>query len=159
MSDGQIIVTGASRGIGEAIPVELDRRGFRVAGLSRSGTCPVGSGVVCDMTDETSIACGIAKVAADGAIIGLVNNAGAREASPSAELSLAEFEKHEAQRVSGFRGLPRSITSEAVQMHGGYGYCSDYRVERLMRDAKITQIWEGTNQVHRQLIGRSFVTR
>ena len=51
------------------------------------------------------------------------------------------------------------ITTEAVQMHGGYGYCSDFRVERLMRDAKITQIWEGTNQVHRQLIGRSFATK
>ena len=48
------------------------------------------------------------------------------------------------------------ITTDAVQLLGGYGYCSDYRVERLMRDAKITQIWEGTNQVHRQLIGRSF---
>lgn len=51
------------------------------------------------------------------------------------------------------------ITTEAVQMHGGYGYCSDFRVERLMRDAKITQIWEGTNQVHRQLIGRSFASK
>ena len=51
------------------------------------------------------------------------------------------------------------IATEAVQLHGGYGYCRDYRVERLMRDAKITQIWEGTNQVHRQLIGRSFVKR
>jgi len=43
-----------------------------------------------------------------------------------------------------------------VQFHGGYGYIQDYRAERLMRDAKITQIWEGTNQIHRQLIGRSF---
>jgi alkylation response protein AidB-like acyl-CoA dehydrogenase len=51
------------------------------------------------------------------------------------------------------------MTTEAVQMHGGYGYIRDYRVERLMRDAKITQIWEGTNQVHRQLIGRSFVEK
>jgi alkylation response protein AidB-like acyl-CoA dehydrogenase len=51
------------------------------------------------------------------------------------------------------------IVTEAVQMHGGYGYCNDFRVERLMRDAKITQIWEGTNQVHRQLIGRSFATK
>lgn len=51
------------------------------------------------------------------------------------------------------------ITTDAVQLLGGYGYCSDYRVERLMRDAKITQIWEGTNQVHRQLIGRSFLTK
>jgi acyl-CoA dehydrogenase len=55
--------------------------------------------------------------------------------------------------------LANRITTEAVQMHGGYGYCSDYRVERLMRDAKITQIWEGTNQVHRQLIGRSFAAK
>ena len=52
--------------------------------------------------------------------------------------------------------LAMRMSTEAVQMHGGYGYCMDYRVERLMRDAKITQIWEGTNQVHRQLIGRSF---
>jgi len=52
--------------------------------------------------------------------------------------------------------LAMRMTTEAVQMHGGYGYCRDYRVERLMRDAKITQIWEGTNQIHRQLIGRSF---
>jgi len=55
--------------------------------------------------------------------------------------------------------LAMRAATEAVQMHGGYGYCRDYRVERLMRDAKITQIWEGTNQVHRQLIGRSFATK
>lgn len=55
--------------------------------------------------------------------------------------------------------LAMRIATEAVQMHGGYGYCSDYRVERLMRDAKITQIWEGTNQIHRQLIGRSFARK
>ena len=51
------------------------------------------------------------------------------------------------------------ITTDAVQLLGGYGYCKDYRVERLMRDAKLTQIWEGTNQIHRQLIGRSFLER
>jgi len=55
--------------------------------------------------------------------------------------------------------LAMRISTEAVQMHGGYGYCQDFRVERLMRDAKITQIWEGTNQVHRQLIGRSFLKK
>ncbi len=55
--------------------------------------------------------------------------------------------------------LAMRIATEAVQLHGGYGYCKDYRVERLMRDAKITQIWEGTNQIHRQLIGRSFIAR
>lgn len=55
--------------------------------------------------------------------------------------------------------LAMRITTDAVQLLGGYGYCKEYRVERLMRDAKITQIWEGTNQIHRQLIGRSFIAR
>jgi acyl-CoA dehydrogenase len=55
--------------------------------------------------------------------------------------------------------LAMRVATEAVQLHGGYGYCKDYRVERLMRDAKITQIWEGTNQVHRQFIGRSFMKK
>jgi alkylation response protein AidB-like acyl-CoA dehydrogenase len=55
--------------------------------------------------------------------------------------------------------LAMRVTTEAVQLFGGYGYCKEYRVERLMRDAKITQIWEGTNQVHRQLIGRTFLYR
>ncbi|MBV8131462.1 MAG: acyl-CoA dehydrogenase family protein, partial [Alphaproteobacteria bacterium] len=55
--------------------------------------------------------------------------------------------------------LAMRMTTEAVQLHGGYGYCKDCRVERLMRDAKITQIWEGTNQIHRQLIGRSFIDK
>jgi len=55
--------------------------------------------------------------------------------------------------------LAMRVATDAVQLYGGYGYCKDYRVERLLRDAKITQIWEGTNQVHRQLIGRSFLAR
>jgi acyl-CoA dehydrogenase len=55
--------------------------------------------------------------------------------------------------------LAMRIATDAVQLLGGYGYCKDYRVERLMRDAKITQIWEGTNQVHRQLVGRSFLLK
>lgn len=92
MRKGQIIVTGASRGIGQAIAVELDRRGFAVAGLSRSGTSAVGAGYACDMTDERAIADAIAKVAATGPIVGLVNNAGAHEGKRSAELSLADFE-------------------------------------------------------------------
>jgi len=55
--------------------------------------------------------------------------------------------------------LAMKAADMAVQLHGGYGYVSEYSVERLFRDAKITQIWEGTNQVHRQLIGRSFARR
>ena len=44
------------------------------------------------------------------------------------------------------------VTTEAVQIHGGYGYTRDYPVERMMRDAKITQIYEGTNEVQRMVI-------
>lgn len=46
-------------------------------------------------------------------------------------------------------------TVEAVQVHGGYGYVREYHVERLMRDAKITQIYEGTNEIQRLVISRS----
>jgi len=46
------------------------------------------------------------------------------------------------------------VTTDAVQLFGGYGYVKDYPVERLMRDAKITQIYEGTNQVQRVVIAR-----
>jgi alkylation response protein AidB-like acyl-CoA dehydrogenase len=45
--------------------------------------------------------------------------------------------------------------TEAVQVHGGYGYVKEYHVERMMRDAKITQIYEGTSEVQRIVIGRS----
>lgn len=50
--------------------------------------------------------------------------------------------------------LAMRLTTEAVQMFGGHGYTREHRVERLMREAKITQIWEGTNQIQRQVIGR-----
>jgi alkylation response protein AidB-like acyl-CoA dehydrogenase len=49
-------------------------------------------------------------------------------------------------------------TTEAVQVHGGYGYVKEYHVERLMRDAKITQIYEGTSEVQRIVISRSILT-
>jgi alkylation response protein AidB-like acyl-CoA dehydrogenase len=49
------------------------------------------------------------------------------------------------------------ITVEAVQVHGGYGYVKEYHVERLMRDAKITQIYEGTSEVQRIVISRSIL--
>lgn len=49
------------------------------------------------------------------------------------------------------------VTTEAVQIHGGYGYVKEYHVERLMRDAKITQIYEGTSEVQRIVIGRQIL--
>lgn len=49
------------------------------------------------------------------------------------------------------------VTTEAVQIHGGYGYVKEFHVERLMRDAKITQIYEGTSEVQRIVIGRGIL--
>lgn len=49
------------------------------------------------------------------------------------------------------------VTTEAVQVHGGYGFVKEYHVERLMRDAKITQIYEGTSEVQRIVIARSLM--
>jgi acyl-CoA dehydrogenase len=46
------------------------------------------------------------------------------------------------------------VTTDCVQALGGYGYVRDYPVERFMRDAKITQIYEGTNQIQRVVLGR-----
>ena len=46
------------------------------------------------------------------------------------------------------------ITSEAIQVHGGYGYVSDYDVERYFRDAKILEIGEGTSEIQRLIISR-----
>ena len=51
--------------------------------------------------------------------------------------------------------LAMRVTTEAVQMFGGYGYCRDYPIEKYMRDAKITQIYEGANQIQRLVIGRA----
>lgn len=49
------------------------------------------------------------------------------------------------------------ITTDAIQIFGGYGYTREYPVERLFRDAKITQIYEGTNQIQRIVIGRKLL--
>jgi alkylation response protein AidB-like acyl-CoA dehydrogenase len=49
------------------------------------------------------------------------------------------------------------VTTDAVQLLGGYGYVSDYPVERMMRDAKITQIYEGTNQIQRVVMARQLL--
>jgi alkylation response protein AidB-like acyl-CoA dehydrogenase len=50
-----------------------------------------------------------------------------------------------------------AVTTDAVQLFGGYGYTKDFPVERMMRDAKITQIYEGTNQINRMVIARQLL--
>ena len=49
------------------------------------------------------------------------------------------------------------VTTDSVQIFGGYGYMREYPVEKLMRDAKITQIYEGTNQIQRSIIASHLI--
>jgi alkylation response protein AidB-like acyl-CoA dehydrogenase len=53
--------------------------------------------------------------------------------------------------------IAQEVTTEAVQIHGGYGYVKEYHVERLMRDAKITQIYEGTTEIQKMVISRELI--
>jgi alkylation response protein AidB-like acyl-CoA dehydrogenase len=53
--------------------------------------------------------------------------------------------------------IAQEVTTEAVQIHGGYGYVKEFHVERLMRDAKITQIYEGTTEIQKMVISRELI--
>ena len=53
--------------------------------------------------------------------------------------------------------MAMKATTEAVQIHGGYGYVKEYHVERMMRDAKITQIYEGTSEIQQLVIARDLL--
>jgi butyryl-CoA dehydrogenase len=50
------------------------------------------------------------------------------------------------------------VTTQAIQMHGGYGYCREYQVERMYRDAKLGEIGEGTSEIQRVIIARSILS-
>lgn len=89
----QVIVTGASKGIGAAIASELARRGFEPACLSRSGSAPAGNAFTCDVTDEASVRRVFAEVAKRGPVFGLVNNAGLHRICSSHALTTGEFEE------------------------------------------------------------------
>jgi alkylation response protein AidB-like acyl-CoA dehydrogenase len=66
-----------------------------------------------------------------------------------------EIGKYSAMAKLFCSDVAMSVTVEAVQVLGGYGYVNDYPVERMMRDAKITQIYEGTNEIQRLVIART----
>lgn len=93
MSEGQIIITGASKGIGAAIAIELEKRGYPVICVSRSGEAPAGKGMACDMGDEAAVAQLILDVGRDAPILGLVNNAGLHIGSPSDTLKSAQYQR------------------------------------------------------------------
>jgi len=67
------------------------------------------------------------------------------------------FDKESAMAKVFASEVAMKTTTEAVQIHGGYGYVKEYHVERLMRDAKITQIYEGTSEIQRIVISRSIL--
>ena len=119
MPDGQIIVTGASRGIGAAIALDLAGRGYEVVGLSRSGEVAAGRGIACDMTRETAVRNCFAEIGAGGAIAGLINNAGMHLASPSAELRTEEFEQVMALNASSVMVAAREVYPHLKANGGG----------------------------------------
>jgi len=68
-----------------------------------------------------------------------------------------EYSKEAAMCKLFASDVAMKVTTDAVQVFGGYGYMRDYPVEKLMRDAKITQIYEGTNQIQRNVIGSALI--
>jgi len=68
-----------------------------------------------------------------------------------------DFSKASAMAKLYASQIAMEITVEAVQIHGGYGYVKEYHVERLMRDAKITQIYEGTSEIQKIVISRDLL--
>ena len=93
MPDGQIIITGASRGIGAAIARDLDRRGYAVVGLSRTGEAAAGRGLKCDMTDEAAVRDRFSEIAAERPVQALISNAGLHLSTPAATLATDEYEQ------------------------------------------------------------------
>src|SRR5215203_300922 len=68
-----------------------------------------------------------------------------------------DFVKAAAQAKLFASQIAQEVTTEAVQIHGGYGYVKEYHVERMMRDAKITQIYEGTTEIQKMVISRELL--
>ena len=108
----------------------------------------VGGGMTADAACR-----GIREHDPDGAI-GLVYKTGALiDEDPSAP----ELTKLSAMTKLFCTDVAMEVTTDAVQILGGYGYMQEYPVERMMRDAKITQIYEGTNQIQRLVIAREML--
>jgi NAD(P)-dependent dehydrogenase (short-subunit alcohol dehydrogenase family) len=125
-----IAVTGASRGIGAAIAIELARRGFTVACLTRKGVGPETASVpedavlrfvnrACDVTNEESVRTALANIAAGGGIHGLVNNAGIHLDAPSHSLATEVYEKVMATNATAVFTASREIYPHLLKSGGG----------------------------------------
>lgn len=119
MASRQVIVTGASKGIGAAIAAELDRRGYPVVCLARSGAAPVGHGIACDVTDEAALRAAFAEVAARGPIAGLVNNAGIHILGSASTLSVEDFNRTMALNATAVMVAAREVYPHLKAAGGG----------------------------------------
>jgi alkylation response protein AidB-like acyl-CoA dehydrogenase len=81
----------------------------------------------------------------------------ADEGFPS-EASFREFSAKASMAKCFASDMAMKVTTDAVQIFGGAGYMKDFPVERFMRDAKINQIFEGTNQIHRLIVARQLLS-
>ena len=116
---GAVVVTGASRGIGAAVAVELEARGFGVWSLSRSGGAPAGRPARCDVTDEAALRAAFAAIAEAGPIGALVSNAGVHASAPSRRLATAEYERIMALNATAVMTGAREIHPHLVRAGGG----------------------------------------
>ncbi len=125
-----IAVTGASRGIGAAIAIELARRGFSVGCLTRKGTGPETDeakqhaprfiNLACDVTDEAGLRAALAAVAKRaGSLNGLVNNAGIHLDAPSHQLETARYEKVMTTNATAVFAACREAYPHLVASGGG----------------------------------------
>lgn len=116
---GAVVVTGASRGIGAAVAVELEARGFGVWSLSRSGAAPAGRPVRCDVTDEAALRAAFAAIADAGPIGALVSNAGVHASTPSRRLATAEYERIMVLNATAVMTGAREVHPHLVRAGGG----------------------------------------
>ena len=79
------------------------------------------------------------------------------QAATKVDTKAADLTKVAAMAKLFASDMAMKVTTDCVQLLGGYGYITDYPVERMMRDAKITQIYEGTNQIQRVVIARALL--
>lgn len=109
MAKSQIIITGASKGIGAAIAADLAGRGYQPVCLSRSGDGSIGQQIICDMTDEDAVKDTFARIARQGPVVGLVNNAGVHILGAAATLSTTDFNRSFALNTTAVMVASREI--------------------------------------------------
>jgi butyryl-CoA dehydrogenase len=99
----------------------------------------------------------VMQILADGASKVAAARALVHQAARAADLGEENLSKLSAMAKVFATDVAMEVTTNAVQVFGGYGYMRDYPVEKYMRDAKITQIYEGTNQIQRLVIARNLI--